>query len=163
LADEIATVLRANAAGSLDVPERTVVDLPAGTLLSMPAADTRLAIVKVVTVHPGNAGPALPTIAGEVIVADATDGRRLGILHGGTVTERRTAALSLLAVRELRRDERWATASGTLLVVGAGAQARGHAEALADLPGVTDVVIASRTASKAEALAEHLVAQGHRA
>src|SRR5690606_27377312 len=65
LADEIAAVLRANAAGTLSVPERTVVDLPTGTLLSMPASDADLAIVKVVTVHPGNAGSELPTITGE--------------------------------------------------------------------------------------------------
>src|SRR5690606_30876821 len=91
LADEIGEVLRAHAAGPLTVPERTVVPLPTGTLLSMPASDADLAIVKVVTVHPGNAGSELPTITGEVVVASANDGRRLGILHGGTVTGRRTA------------------------------------------------------------------------
>src|SRR5690606_13543641 len=98
----------------------------------------------------------LPTITGEVIVIDANAGRRLGVLHGGTVTVRRTAALSLLAIRTLRGhtalasgDSHGSRAStsaamseGTLLVLGAGAQARGHAEALAGQPGVTGVVIA---------------------
>jgi len=163
LSDEIGAVLRANAAGTLHVPERTVVDLPRGTLLSMPASDADLAIVKVVTVHPGNAGSELPTISGEVIVASAADGRRLGILHGGTVTGRRTAALSLLAARELRRDERWAAAEGPLLVIGAGTQGRTHAEALAELPGVEEIVVASRTIDRARELAEHLNRQGHSA
>lgn len=160
LADEIATVLKANAAGTLSVPERTVVDLPKGTLLSMPANDAELAIVKVVTVHPGNAGTELPTISGEVIVASARDGRRLGILHGGTVTGRRTAALSLLAARELRRDPRWSAAEGPMLVLGAGTQGRTHAEALASLPGVTEVFIASRTTARAVQLAADLTATG---
>ena len=46
---------------------------------------------------------------------DASTGERLGLLEGGAVTARRTAALSLLAARELapRPD-------GPLLVVGAG-------------------------------------------
>lgn len=154
LAEEIAAVLLENAAGQVSVPERTIVELPRGSLLTMPAADRRLAVVKVVTVHPGNAGTDLPTISGEVIVADAGDGRRLGVLHGGTVTVRRTAALSLLAARTLRP----AGSSGSLLVVGAGAQGRGHAEALASEPGITRVVVASRTRSRADDLAAELAA-----
>src|SRR5690606_28283538 len=152
LAEEIAVVMREVASGQASVPPRTIVELALGTLLTMPAADQRLAVVKVVTVHPGNAARGEPTISGEVIVAAADDGRRLGVLHGGSVTVRRTAALSLLAARTL-----WTPgAEGPLLVVGAGAQGRGHAEALATEPGVTRVLIASRTRSKAEALARDL-------
>jgi len=120
-------------------------------------------MVKVVTVHPGNAGTNLPTISGEVIVADARDGRRLGVLHGAVVTARRTAALSLLAVRTLRRQGWGASGRGDLLVIGAGAQGRAHAEALAGEPGVESVVIASRTNDKAASLAGRLAGTGHRA
>lgn len=156
VADEIAAVMREVEEGRATVPPRTVVALPHGTLLSMPAADERLAVVKFVTVHPDNAAAGKATILGEVIVADADDGRRLGVLHGGTVTVRRTAALSLLAARTLRQPG----TRGTLLVVGAGAQGVGHAEALAGEPGIDGVVIASRTRQKADALAASLEAGG---
>ena len=61
-------------------------------------------MTKLVTVHPENARSGLPTIQGEVVVMEAGTGMRLGILDGSVVTARRTAALSLLAARELALD-----------------------------------------------------------
>src|SRR5690606_40885961 len=134
LRDELATVLADHAAGRLYLEERIILPLAAGTLLAMPASDDRLSITKVVTVHPGNAERGLPTISGEVIVARADDGLRLGLLHGGTVTMRRTAAVSLVGARALGVEARNAAAAQgsaerRLLLFGAGDQARGHAEA----------------------------------
>jgi 1-piperideine-2-carboxylate/1-pyrroline-2-carboxylate reductase [NAD(P)H] len=121
-----------------------------GKLLVMPAADGELAITKLVTVHPGNAALGLPTIQGEVVVMDAANGKRLGLREGAAVTGRRTAALSLLASRRLAP-----VPDGPLLIVGAGVQARAHLEALCDRLAVARVVIASRTRSRAEALAAY--------
>lgn len=67
----------------------------------MPAMDEDLTITKLVTVHRSNAERDLPTIQGEVVVIRTETGGRLGILDGATVTARRTAALSLLAAKEL--------------------------------------------------------------
>jgi ornithine cyclodeaminase len=76
---------------------------------------------------------------------EASTGARLGLLDGATVTARRTAALSLLAARELApRPE------GPLLIVGAGAQGRSHLEAFREGLGVSKVFVASRTPAGAE-------------
>lgn len=151
LADSVAAALLDRKAGRVVVPERILLDLPGGgTLLVMPAADGELAITKLVTVHPGNAGRGLPTIQGEVIVMRATTGERLGLLEGATVTGRRTAAVSLLAARTLAP-----VPAGLLLVIGAGVQARTHLEAFRAGLGTERVRIASRTRSGAEALAAH--------
>jgi 1-piperideine-2-carboxylate/1-pyrroline-2-carboxylate reductase [NAD(P)H] len=128
LADAIGAVLLQHQRDEARAPERTVLDLPdGGKLLVMPAADGEIAITKLVTVHPGNAGLGLPTIQGEVVVMDAANGKRLGLLEGATVTGRRTAALSLLAARRLAP-----VPEGPLLIVGAGVQGRAHLEAFRD-------------------------------
>lgn len=165
LADEIAAVLRERAAGALRIAERTALALERGTLLCMPAADARLLIAKVVTVHPGNAQLGRPSITGEVVVADAATGERLALLDGGAVTRRRTAALSLLAARLLAArlleadEEPGATGRRTLLVYGAGDQARGHCEAFAGALGADlEVVIATRPGAQSQPRAAELAA-----
>jgi ornithine cyclodeaminase len=57
----------------------------------MPASDGDIAITKLVAVPPAEPGRGLPTIQGEVVVMEATTGRRLGILDGSLVTASRTA------------------------------------------------------------------------
>lgn len=137
--------------GEIQAPPRLAVPLPrGGVLLVMPASDGEISVTKIVTVHPGNAGHGLPTIQGEVVVMEATTGRRLGVLDGATVTARRTAALSLLAARELAPHP-----GGPLLVVGAGAQGRSHLEAFREGLGISKVLVSSRTPEGAEELAEH--------
>ena len=100
------------------------------------------------------AGP--PAVAS--LSLDVAKGELLGLLEGATVTARRTAALSLLAARELApRPE------GPLLVVGTGAQGRAHLEAFREGLGVSKVFIASRTRENARALADHAEDLGMRA
>jgi 1-piperideine-2-carboxylate/1-pyrroline-2-carboxylate reductase [NAD(P)H] len=153
LADSIREVALARFSGAVLAPPRLALPLrakPGAVLLVMPASDHDIAITKLVTVHPDNAGRGLPTIQGEVVVMEASTGTRLGILDGATVTARRTAALSLLAARELAsRPE------GPLLIVGAGAQGRSHLEAFRESLGVSKVFVSSRTPESAEALAAH--------
>ena len=156
LADAIREVALVRSSGDIQAPPRFVLPLPGGgVLLVMPASDGEIAITKLVTVHPGNAGRGLPTIQGEVVVMEAETGTRLGLLDGATVTARRTAALSLLAARELApRPE------DPLLIVGAGAQARSHLEAFAEGLGVSKVFLTSRTRERAESLAGHARGMG---
>ncbi len=151
LADAIGEVALARSSGVVQAPPRLALPLlakPGAVLLVMPASDEELAITKLVTVHPENPGHGRPTIQGEVVVMEASTGTRLGLLDGATVTARRTAALSLLAARELapRPD-------GPLLIVGAGAQGRSHLEAFREGLGVSKVFVASRTPAGAEFLA----------
>jgi 1-piperideine-2-carboxylate/1-pyrroline-2-carboxylate reductase [NAD(P)H] len=101
-------------------------------------------------VHPRNPERDLPTIQGEVVVMEAATGRRLGILDGSALTARRTAALSLLAARELAPHP-----EGPLLIVGAGTQGRAHLEAFREGLGIARVFITSRTAKRAASLGKH--------
>lgn len=151
LASAIRAVALANSSGEVHAPPRLALPLPGGgVLLVMPASAPDLAITKLVTVHPKNAGRGLPTIQGEVVVMDSATGARLGALDGAMVTARRTAALSLLAARELA-----ARPDGPLLIVGAGAQGRSHLEAFREGLGTSKVSIVSRTPESAERLADY--------
>ena len=118
LAESIREVALERGSDTLQAPPRTSLPLPEdAVLLVMPASGGDIAMTKLVTVHPKNASAGLPTIQGEVVVMEAATGERLGVLDGSVVTARRTAALSLLAARELA-----ARPNGPLLIVGAGSQ-----------------------------------------
>jgi 1-piperideine-2-carboxylate/1-pyrroline-2-carboxylate reductase [NAD(P)H] len=135
---------------SAQVPDRLVQALPGGgSLFVMPALDAHIAIAKLITFTPGNAGTHRPTIQGDVVVFDVKSGERRLVLDGPTVTARRTAAVSLLAAQELAPNPQ-----GPLLVVGAGAQGRAHVEAFVEGLGVKEVRVASRSEASAHALAE---------
>ena len=133
--------------GVASAPQRSVVALPnGGTLLLMPATDDTLAITKFVTVHPQNRDQ--PPVQADVLVFDARTGERLMLLDGEVITGRRTAALSVLAAQMLASANH-----GPLLLIGAGAQARVHLAAFAEIQHVQQVYIYSRTASRAAELA----------
>jgi 1-piperideine-2-carboxylate/1-pyrroline-2-carboxylate reductase [NAD(P)H] len=149
LADSIREVALTESSSGLQAPPRLVLPLSeGGVLLVMPASDREISITKLVTVHPENPGRGLPTIQGEVVVMNAKTGERLGLLDGSVVTARRTAALSMLAARELAPHQR-----GPLLVVGAGTQGRAHLEAFHEGLGVSEVFISSRSTESVAALA----------
>jgi 1-piperideine-2-carboxylate/1-pyrroline-2-carboxylate reductase [NAD(P)H] len=149
---------------SVRVPERLVQALPGGgSLFVMPALDRNIAIAKLITFTPANAGTQRPAIQGDVVIFDIVTGQRKLILDGPTVTARRTAAVSLLAVQCLAPNK-----EGPLLIVGAGAQGRAHLEAFAQgLPlgrhagpdpasmSRSQVFIASRSAASAQTLATY--------
>jgi len=148
LAAEIAALLQDPA---VQVPARLVQPLPnGGSLFVMPALDGRLAITKLITYTPANAGTGRPAIQGDVVVFDITTGERRLVLDGPTVTARRTAAVSLLAAQTLAPNP-----DGPLLIVGAGVQGLAHLEAYAAGLGMKKVFIASRSTASAEALATH--------
>ncbi len=156
LADAIREVALARRSGTVQAPPRLTLPLAeGGVLLVMPASDAEISITKLVTVHPENVGRGLPTIQGEVVVMKAETGSRLGLLDGTVVTARRTAALSMLAARELAPHP-----DGPLLIVGAGTQGRSHLEAFREGLGVSEVFIYSRTTESSAALAEHAVGLG---
>ncbi|MEO6017948.1 MAG: delta(1)-pyrroline-2-carboxylate reductase family protein [Polaromonas sp.] len=141
---------------SVQVPPRLVQALPGGgSLFVMPALDSQVAITKLITFTPANAGTARPTIQGDVVVFDTATGERRFVLHGPTVTARRTAAVSALAALRLAPNTQ-----GPLLIVGAGVQGKAHLEAFAEVLGVKEVMVTSRRADSAEALAAHARSMG---
>jgi 1-piperideine-2-carboxylate/1-pyrroline-2-carboxylate reductase [NAD(P)H] len=148
LAREIAALLTDPA---VQVPPRLVQPLPGGgSLFVMPAHDARVAITKLISYTPANAGTGRPAIQGDVVVFDIATGERHLVLDGPTVTARRTAAVSLLAAQTLAPNPQ-----GPLLIVGAGVQGRAHLEAFAAGLGLREVKIASRGAASAQALAAY--------
>lgn len=153
LVSEIALLL---ADASVQVPTRLVQALPGGgSLFVMPALDGHVAITKLITFTPANAGSPRPTIQGDVVVFDVATGQRQLVLDGPTVTARRTAAVTVLAAQRLA-----SCPQGPLLIVGAGVQGKAHLEAFAEVLQVKDVMIASRSTASAQALAEHASALG---
>lgn len=150
----LAQAMRARRAGTLLAPERTVLPLADGAAyLAMPAVDATLAISKLITVHPGNPARGLPTIRGQVLVTDVLDGAPLALLDGPTVTARRTAGVSLLALR------RFATPRA-IAIIGTGAQAIEHARMLAETGLAAELHCAARRPESGPALAASLRAEG---
>ena len=143
----------------VQVPARLVQALPGGgSLFVMPALDSQVAITKLITFTPTNAGSPLATIQGDVVVFDVATGQRKLVLDGPTVTARRTAAVTVLAAQRLA-----SCPQGPLLIVGAGVQGKAHLEAFAEVLHVKEVMLASRSPASTEALALHARTLGLRA
>lgn len=146
LIDAVAQAAVEYGAGQILSPERLVVPMGAGgVMLSMPATAHDIAIHKLVTVQPGNARRQLPTIHGIVTVCEAGTGRPLCQLDGPEVTGRRTAAVSLLAIRALLQG-----ALAQVLLVGTGVQARHHLRALHAVHPGCQVWVRGRNAAGTE-------------
>lgn len=145
LVDAIAVAAAELETGAIHSPERVVVPLGQGAvLLSMPAAAHDLAIHKLVNVHPDNARRGLPTIHGAVTVCDAATGTIRCVLDGPEVTGRRTAAVTLLAMRRLLQRT-----PQHILIIGTGSQARYHVQALHALYPEARVWVRGRTTESA--------------
>lgn len=152
LVPAIAQAARQMAEGGIHAPERQVVKIDASSvLLSMPAIGADISVTKLITVHGDNARHGLPAIQGEVIVFDTATGKRHALLDGPTVTERRTAAVTLLGIQQLAPR----TPSSAMLI-GTGVQAAAHADALIAFFGVERFRIASRNPSHAQAFCDEL-------
>jgi ornithine cyclodeaminase len=127
-----------------------------GTLLLMPAwLPQRLTGVKIVHVAPQNAARGLPAVHAVYLLSDAATGAPLALLDGGELTDRRTAAASVLAAGYLARPD-----SRRLLLLGSGKVARALAEAYADRFRLSDIAVWSRRGENAARLAAKLSAHG---
>jgi|APAra7269097345_1048555.scaffolds.fasta_scaffold00138_65 1-piperideine-2-carboxylate/1-pyrroline-2-carboxylate reductase [NAD(P)H] len=140
------------ASGAIRAPERQVVPIDAASvLLGMPAIADDLSVTKLITVHADNARHQLPAIQGEVVVFETHTGRRIALMDGPTVTGRRTAAMSMLGIRTLlpRTPQ-------SALLIGTGAQAAAHADALVEVFGVQQFWIAARDLERTQAFCRAL-------
>ncbi|SAK65022.1 ornithine cyclodeaminase [Caballeronia hypogeia] len=150
LVDTLAATMLDYAAGRIVSPERMVVPIEGGVMLSMPASAADLAMHKLVNVCAGNGALGLPTIHGQVTAYDAVTGVPQFMLDGPTVTGRRTASVSMLAIRALHGAPR------EVLVIGTGKQSAYHIEALAAVyPQARIVVKGSRPERAREFCAAH--------
>jgi ornithine cyclodeaminase/alanine dehydrogenase-like protein (mu-crystallin family) len=145
--------LVALARGEVFLPLRPIVRPPGESSLLglMPVhrgGDVRLYGLKTVAVVPDNAARGLDPHQGTVMLFDGETGQTLAMMNASPITSIRTAAASTLATRELARDE-----SRVLAIVGAGHQAKAHLRSLVEVRPFTDIRIASRSRTNAEALA----------
>lgn len=139
-----------------DAPLRHRHPLPGGgSLLLMPAVGQGHSGVKIVHVAPGNAALGLPAVHAEYLLSDAATGVPVALLDGGELTDRRTAAASVLAARHLARPD-----SRRHLVLGAGKVAAALAEAFHAAYGMERTSIWARRPDQARALAARLAAHG---
>jgi ornithine cyclodeaminase len=152
--DAIADALR----GGLDPAEslqRSIVDVPSGQLLLMPAEASGYVAVKVVAVAPDNPARGLPRIVGTLMLLDADTLVPLAIMDGAAVTTLRTPAVSAAAARLLYPSG----SPARLVVFGSGPQAAGHVRALGEVMELERVRIIARDAGRAGALAAALAAE----
>jgi alanine dehydrogenase len=131
-------------------PKVYVPAYPAGDFRAMPALGAGHASLKWVTSFPGNPARGLPTVAGVVLVSDATDGRLVAVLDAAAVTALRTGAAAILAAETLGRP-------GTAAVVGAGVN--GKAAARTFLARGQDVLLWDVDEARARAAADELGAR----
>jgi ornithine cyclodeaminase len=105
------------------------------------------ALVKVATVHPGNAARGLPTINGAVTLYDNLTGELTALVDFHLLTKWKTAGDSLLAARRLARKD-----SRDILLVGAGAVARSMVEAYRTIFPEARFTVWSRSRASAETM-----------
>lgn len=128
---------------------------PAGTGLAMPAyihGDDHFG-TKVAAVHEANPERDLPTVHAQLVLADARTGVPRAFMGATALTNARTGCVGGLAVRALAPD------ASTLGVVGAGAQARWQARAVALVADLESVRIYAPSDSR-EACAADLRDRG---
>ena len=109
----------AHTRGEWLMPSKVYVGAPPdGDFRAMPARGGGYAVLKWVTSFPRNPERGLPTVAGVVLLSDASDGRLLAAMEAGAVTALRTGAAAVLAAETL------AAGGGPAAVIGCGVNGR---------------------------------------
>ncbi|XP_027051287.1 ketimine reductase mu-crystallin-like isoform X2 [Pocillopora damicornis] len=143
----------ARRSGGVVQPVRTAVEVEnRGFFLVMPAysaKDNALA-VKLVTGFPENEKQGLPSFLSNVMVLDPKNGLLQAIMDGIPITDMRTAAASAVATKFLASES-----TEVLCILGSGAQARSHVEALKFVKPFTE--LADEIGAKACATVEEAV------
>ncbi|WP_330315759.1 ornithine cyclodeaminase family protein [Streptomyces platensis] len=157
LIDALASAMTDLSAGRASAPDRVAVTVPErdGFLAAMPghvpSADVLMS--KLVSVFPQNSGTPVPTHQALIVAFDPHTGEPTALLDGTAITAARTAAGSALSARLLARED-----ASVLAVLGTGAQARSHAEAMCRVRPIRQIRVAGRDRTKAAALADELSA-----
>jgi len=152
LVDALAAAHRDLSAGDASMPPRiaAMVQEREGLLGVMPAYLPSAGLAcKLVTLFPQNIDR--HTHQAVIVVFDPETGTPLAVMDGTYITATRTAAGSALATRLLARED-----AEVLALLGTGVQARSHARALPRVRAFSEIRVAGRDRSRAEALAEEI-------
>jgi len=126
---------------------RTGMGLSKGALAFMPCslgARGRFG-AKIISVYPGNSAEGYPSHQGQVLLFDEEHGEPVAIADACAITEIRTAAASGAATKLLARPE-----SRRLAILGSGAQAVTHLEAMCQVRDIESVTVWSPTPAHRE-------------
>lgn len=138
------------ALGQADQPAPIAMHLPSSDsnfiVMSGLAVGPRLAAVKLLSDIPSNRERGLPTQRSTILLSDQQTGETLAVLDGRVPTRVRTAAASAVASKHLARH-----GSSTLGLIGAGALARAHLEAMLIVLPVDTVIVWSRSTETVQA------------
>ncbi|EJC62748.1 ornithine cyclodeaminase/Mu-crystallin family protein [Alcaligenes faecalis subsp. faecalis NCIB 8687] len=152
LVAQLGIAVAQSAAGTIVAPARQVLDYPqTGRMLSMPAVSHDIGVHKLANVMPDNPQQGRGTIQGLVTVYDAHNGLPLLILDAPTLSERRTAAVSMLGIQAL-----WPQGPEHITLLGYGQQARAHCEAIMTLYPKAEVTLTGRSLERARAVTASL-------
>ncbi len=162
--DAVEEGFRALARGEVNVPDRLRLDVPDqnGIVLEMPAyigssgGEQSALGTKIVSSFERNAERGLDSIQGVFLLLDSETGAPLSLMDGRFITAIRTAATSAVATKYMASP-----GPKRLAVFGGGVQARFHLDAMMEVVQIARVMIVSRNADKARALAD-LVRESHK-
>lgn len=105
--------------------------------------------VKVLSLHPENPAAGRPAVQGFVALFDHDTGRPRAVIDGAAITALRTAATSALATRLLARSD-----ARTVGLLGCGAQAVSHLEAICLVRNIEEVLVWGRSPEKRQEFAQ---------
>lgn len=135
------------------IPPRTIMHLVDGSgYFGVMPGSLREPLVygtKVVSLHPANPAAGRPAIQGFVALFDPVTGAPAALVDGAEITAMRTAAASALATRLLARPE-----ARSLGMIGCGAQAVSHVQAISLVRDIEEVRVWGRSVEKARAFCE---------
>jgi thiomorpholine-carboxylate dehydrogenase len=155
LIDAMAVALAEFSAGKVIQPVRNMIVIEEGKryLGIMPAVAEQAMGLKLVSFYPGNAGTAVPTHLGLIILSRPDTGEPLAVLDGRLITEMRTAAVSAAVTRHFAPAE-----TPVLALLGSGVQAAAHLEALSCVRAFREIRVWSRSPDNAKKFAtEHKI------
>jgi thiomorpholine-carboxylate dehydrogenase len=140
-------------AGRVQQPVRQTLRQHGGFFAIMPAVGDSMGC-KLVTFYRDNGKRGLPTHMAIVALFDPQTGKPLAVMDGSRITEMRTAAVSAVATEIMAAPD-----AKVLAILGSGAQARSHVEALRLVRDLEEIRVWSRTPSHAEAFAAEVGAR----
>jgi ornithine cyclodeaminase/alanine dehydrogenase-like protein (mu-crystallin family) len=153
MSDAIGTAREAFAAvsrGEIVQPQRMSI-ADGSTLIMFAKAPRSEAVVKIVSVRPGNAQLGVASLQAIVIAMDETTGQPLAVIEGTSITALRTGAASGLATDLLASP-----AARILGMVGAGSQAADQVLGVCAVRPIEELRVASRHGASAERLIKSL-------
>jgi len=138
-------------AGRVAQPARKILDVEphGGYFGGMTAVSAEAMGAKLVSFYPGNSSKGLETHLALIVLFNPETGEPLITMDGGLITKMRTAAVTATFVDAVATEN-----VKSLAILGAGAQAESHIEALSLVRHFNDIRIWNRTPKRAERVAE---------